>query len=77
MAVVPSTAVIGAPQLYAVLLFLQVESLLQPKLERVSTARDGSVRDMPDVLFYKPNRLRVFTARNQKIALHLHDFLIA
>ena len=64
MAVVPPAMIIGAPQLYTVLLFPQVESLLQRKLERVGTVRDRSIRDAPDVFFYELNRRRVFELRS-------------
>ena len=77
--VIPLTAAVGASQLHArrlPLLFLQVESLLQPKLERVGTVGERSIGDMSDVFFHTGNRLRVFEVRNQKIALHLHDILM-
>ena len=60
--IVPCTVAIGASQLHTgrpSLLFLQGESLLQPKLERVSTVRERSVKDMPNVSFHESNRPRV------------------
>ena len=76
MVVMPRTTVVGASQLYTVLLFLQVESLLQPKLERASTVEERSIRDMSDVFVHEGDRIRVFEVRRQKIALHLHDLLV-
>ena len=80
MVIVPYTVAIGASQLHAgrlSLLFLQVESLLQSKLERVGAVREGSVKDMANVSFHERNRPRVSGFRHQKIALHLHDILMA
>ena len=79
MITVPRTRGIGASQLHTgrlSLLSLQVETLLQPKLERVSTVRERSIEDVSDVLFHEGNRLGISELRNQKIALHLHDFLM-
>ena len=75
MVAIPCTIDIGASQLHTVLLYLQVESLVQPKLERVSAVRERSVKDMPNVSFHERNRLWVSGVRHQ-IALHLHDFLM-
>ena len=76
---IPCTTAIGAPHLHTgrlSFLFLQVESLLQPKLERFSAVRERSVKDMADVSFHECDRLRVSGVRHQKIALHLHEFLM-
>jgi hypothetical protein len=61
MVAVPLTIAIGTSQLHTrlSLLFLQVESLLQPKLERVGTVRERSIKDMANVSFHKRNRVRV------------------
>ena len=74
-----TTVAIGASQLHArrlSLLFLQVECLLQPKLQRVGTVGERSIRDMFNVFFHTGDRLWVFEVRNQEIALHLHDILM-
>ena len=79
MIAVPRAVGIGASQLHTgrlSLLFLQVETLLQPKLQRVSTMRERSIKDMTNVLFYEGNRLGISELRNQKFALHLHDVLM-
>ena len=76
MVVIPRTMVIGASQLYTILLFLRVESLLQPKLERVNTVRERSIGDVSDVFVHEGNRIRVFEVRGQKIPLHPYDFLM-
>jgi len=76
---VPCTTAVGASHLYTggPLFFLQIESLLQPKLEGFSTVRERSIKDMPNVSFHECDRLRVSGVRHQKIALHLHEFLMA
>ena len=79
MGVVPCTGATGASQLHTgrlSLLFLQVESLPQPKLQRVSTVRERAVEYMPNVSFHERNRARVSGVRHQEIALHLHHFLV-
>jgi len=76
---VPCTTAIGAPHLHTgrlSLLSLQVESLLQPKLEGFSAVRERSVKDMANVSFHECDRIRVSGVRHQKIALHLHEFLM-
>jgi len=77
---VPCTSAIGTSHLHTwrlSLLFLYIESLLQPKLERFSAVRERSVKDVADVSFHECDRLRVSGVRHQKIALHLHEFLMA
>jgi len=62
MIVVPRTRGIGASQFHTgrqSLLFLQIETFLQPELERVSTMRKGSIEDMADVLLHESDRLRI------------------
>ena len=80
MVVIPSTAAVGASQQHTgwfSLLFLQVESFLQPELQRASTVGGRSIGNTSDVLFYKRNCSRVVEFRNQKFALHLHDLALA
>ena len=39
--------------------------------------RSSSGLDMFDIFLHERNRLRVFEVGRQKIALHLHDLLVA
>ena len=75
---VPCTTAIGASHLHTggPLFFFQVESFLQPELERFSTVRERSVKDMANVSFHECDCLRVSGVRHQKITLHLHEFLM-
>ena len=57
-------------------LFFELESLLQPELERAGRVGGGPVRDVSDRLFHERTRFRVFEARNQELALRLHDLFL-
>ena len=75
MIAVPSTTAIGASQPHT-RRFLELESLLQPKLQCVSTVGGGPIGEVSDVFFYKPDSFRVFEVRDQEFALHFHDLLL-
>ena len=70
----PRASAVVALQLYTVPIF---ESLLQCKLERINTVREGSIRCAFNVFFYERNRLRVFEVRSQEFTLHLLNFIMA
>lgn len=59
------------------LLFLELEGFLQPKFQRATTVRQRSVGNISDIFFHTINRVLVLEGRNQKLALHLLDLLLA
>ena len=68
---------IATSQLHTCLGFFEFEGFLQSKLQRAATVRQRSVRNVYDVLFHTSDRLRVLEGRNQKLALHLSNLLLA
>jgi hypothetical protein len=68
---------IGASQLHTLALFLEFKCLLQHEVHCASTVGGRSFRDVFKVLFHERHYFRVFQVRNQKIALHPHDLLLA
>ena len=73
---VPSATGVGASQLHTRRYFLAVESLLQPKLQRIRGVRGRSARNPSDVFAHKFNRFRVFEVRDEKFTFHLQDLVL-
>jgi len=65
-----------ASQLHTDSLFLEVESLPQSKLERVSAVGKRSIKDATNVFFHECNRFLVSEVRNQKVTPHLYDLFL-
>ena len=79
MIFVPRTVGIAASQQNTggwPLLFFELEGLLQPKLQRASTMGRRPIRYIVDDLSHTSNCFRIIEARNEQLALCLHDLLL-
>ena len=80
MVAIPLAARIGASQLNSHgsrFRGLVLEGFFQYKVQRADTMGRRSLGDPFDVLFHKCDCLRIFEVRNQNVALHLCDLLLA